>query len=103
MICPGRGGDCTNDACCTRCRYILVPLIGALHFVRINDPERFERSVRHFGEPDIVHRTWDFRALAEIGPDDVAIFGRGSIDDRPSIHSWDDSAEPEDPATKERQ
>lgn len=102
-ICPMKGTDCSDSNCFrTRCNYVLVPPIGKLHFVGFTDPDRYDRAVRHFGLPDFIHRTWDVRAQQEIAPSDVAIFAKHDEHKPPSVYSWDDSAQPDDPATHER-
>ena len=61
-----------------------------LHFIGFKD-DRIWIARRIWGEPDFYHRRWDVRAQQEIAPNDVAIFADGSIEDAPSLHSWDDS------------
>ena len=67
-------------------------MLNALHFVAFRCPMQWDRAARLFGQPDIVHRVWDFRAKAEIMPGDVAVFARGTADDPPSLYTYDDSA-----------
>jgi hypothetical protein len=128
-ICPMTAAVCDDYDCVKqRCKLVLVPLIGALHFVGFTDTDRYDRAVRHFGEPDFVHRSWDHRAASEIGPNDVAVFASTIVykcrrggdcpydgacwdcvdhvknhpEQPPSPYSWDDSAQLDDPATQER-
>lgn len=65
---------------------------SALHFVGFTDPMRYFRAVLVFGEPDIVHRYWDVRAVKEIAEGDVVVFANGNEHDQPREHAYDDSA-----------
>lgn len=60
----------------------------AIHFVnfRRDEPERYARAVRIWGEPHFVHPKWDLRAKIEIVPGDVAVFANGTSDDAPSFY-----------------
>lgn len=67
-----------------------------LHFVEFADPryeydEHFERARRLFGEPDFVHRHWDWRAREEIVPGDWAVFARGTENDPIKPFTFNDS------------
>lgn len=74
----------------------------ALHFVGFRD-ESYHSACAVFGFPDVVHRVWDQRARAEVGPEDVVVFcSRLDRHDRweardvtgePVARSWDDSHE----------
>jgi hypothetical protein len=101
-ICQGRAEPCATPHECSKpgqwCRYLLLPPIGCLHFVGFKDErywkpdERFWNAVRTFGYPDIMHRTWDARAQADIDPDwDVVVFAEGDENTPPSPHGFDDS------------
>ena len=51
-----------------------------VHFVGLWDQDVatlmvFERAVQVFGKPDFVHRHWDQRAVGDVAPGDVVIFG----------------------------
>ena len=50
--------------------------------------------VRLFGQPDFVHRHWDVRARfgGDAAPGDRFVFAKGTFDDVPIVHSFDDSA-----------
>ena len=102
-LCPNNPSPCDSvTACLTEgCRRSLLPPIGRLHFVGFRD-ERYYAAVRAFGPPDFVHRRWDARAAAEIGPDDVAVFAVGDEHSPLNPYTYDDSAAPDDPATRER-
>lgn len=65
-----------------------------VHFVGFTDPERFNRAVRVFGQPDFVHRNWDVRAAygGERGPNDVFVFAKGDEKQTPKPFAFDDSA-----------
>ena len=65
---------------------------NALHFVGFKDSMRYDRAVRVFGQPDIIHRWWDWRAVKEIADGDVVVFAIGSEHDEPNKYSYDDSA-----------
>jgi hypothetical protein len=104
-ICPGRGGECATPMACTitHCAYMLMPPLCTLHFVGFKEgSDVYDRAVRRYGEPDFIHRIWDHRARAEIMPGDAAIFHRYSPEAPPCEYTWDDSAQPDDPATRER-
>jgi hypothetical protein len=73
----------------------------AVHFVGFRG-EEYHSAVRVFGLPDFVHRGWDRRAQREIATCDTVVFAKYH-DQEPSPYSFDDSAEPDDPATIERQ
>lgn len=67
-----------------------------MHFVGFADPryeydERYERAVKHFGQPDFVHRHWDMRAKQEIAPGDCAVFARGTERDPIKPFTFNDS------------
>ena len=92
MICPN-GGNCDTLRECLDadlCRGFLLAPIACLHFVGFTR-EEYWSAVKTFGLPDIVHRTWDHRAKAEIVPGDVAVFAKHHPDDEPSEYSWNDS------------
>lgn len=63
---------------------------SCVHFVGFKGDE-FVRAKTIFGEPDFIHRQWDGRAKSMTVPGDVAIFARGTVDDDPSLFSFDDS------------
>lgn len=67
----------------------------ATHFVGFRGNE-YLSAVRVFGPPDMIHKVWDHRAVADIAP-----FAKYH-DCEPSPYSYDDSNQPDDPAAKER-
>jgi hypothetical protein len=71
-----------------------------MHFIAIRDPQAFWNAVRVFGHFE--HRVWDRRAAVEIMDGDIAVFGKADPEASPSPYGFDDSNEPDDPATKER-
>lgn len=75
---------------------------AALHFIGFSDSQQYHNAARVFGQPDFVHRVWDTRAAVEIAEGDIAIFAKYDPDMPPSPYAWDDSAQPDDPATHER-
>lgn len=77
---------------------------AAVHFVGFPDEfgRTFQNAVAMWGMPDFVHRGWDARARREIGEGDLLVFARGTPDDEPHRHTFDDSNEPHDPANAER-
>ena len=109
MICPG-SGFCPKMALCERRGCLKLPdprpidrldePAPALHFVGFRG-EEYWSAVKAFGLPDFVHRGWDRRAQREIHPTDTVLFARYH-DQPPSRYSYDDSAEADDPATRER-
>ena len=57
--------------------------------------KKFANAVRVFGQPDFVHVAWDIRARfgGELDLDhDRIVFAKGTFDDVPIVHSFDDSA-----------
>lgn len=69
-----------------------------VHFVGF-DPTKNEmqywNAVQVFGPPDFVHRFWDSRAAygGEYDSDsDVRVFAKGTDQDEPKMHAYDDSA-----------
>lgn len=108
-ICPS-GGVCDQPhACFVKCKRWVGPVpienltTPTLHFVGFKeDDTRYNNATLVFGTPDFVHRVWDHRARVEIMPGDVAVFAKYHPDSTPTPYSWDDSAQPEDPATHER-
>ena len=107
-ICPD-GGSCDHPrlcderGLCTRLRAAPInsaDVAIAVHFVGFRG-EEYHSAVRTFGLPDFIHRGWDMRAQREIAAGDVVVFAKYH-DQPPSRYSFDDSAEPDDPATLER-
>ncbi len=113
-ICPFHpdAGPCDAKATCERRRlcvrvdvapidFIAGGVRSALHFIGFRG-EEYWSAVRVFGSPDFVHRGWDNRAQREIAKGwDRVVFAKYH-DQPPSQYSYDDSAEPNDPATLER-
>lgn len=105
-ICPASGICPHPNICarlCTRLHAAPLDTLEAptmVHFVGFRG-EEYRSAVRAFGLPDFIHRVWDQRAHQEIAPGDVVIFAKPY----PTVsrYSYDDSAEPNDPATLERQ
>lgn len=65
---------------------------NALHFVGfVPGTIRYARAVAVFGQPDIIHRVWDYRARVEIMEGDVAIFADGDENSPINKYSYDDS------------
>lgn len=111
-ICPC-GGDCPDRSVCDangRCRRwtgatpleVLFPHAPppATHFVGFRG-EEYRSAVRIWGLPDLYHRVWDRRALADVAPGDMVIFARYDPE-HPSPFSYDDSNQAGDPAAGER-
>jgi hypothetical protein len=74
--------------------------VPCLHFVGFRG-EEYHSAVKVFGLPDVYHRGWDQRAQREIADGDTVVFARYH-DQPPSAYNFDDSAEPDDPSTRER-
>lgn len=94
---------CDERRLCMRlhCRPIdCLDVRPAVHFVGFRG-EEYHSAVRAFGLPDFIHRGWDRRAQREIAACDTVVFAK-CHDQPPSQYSFDDSAEPDDPATLER-
>ena len=67
----------------------------AVHFVGFKDSHRFWLAVQVFGQPDFVHRFWDFRARdgGEFDPEnDFFVFCDCDETFRPRPNAYDDSA-----------
>lgn len=79
------------------------PLVHFIGFRPAKEPQRWENATRVFGQPDVVHFVWDQRAQREIVRGwDTVVFARGNPNDPPSPYNHDDSNEPDDPASGER-
>jgi hypothetical protein len=63
----------------------------AWHFVGFKD-DRYHNAVKTFGKPDFIHRFWDYRAQAEVMPDDTVVFASGDEYREPVVFAYDDSA-----------
>jgi hypothetical protein len=66
-----------------------------VHFVGFKD-DAYNRAVRVFGKPDIVHRYWDHRAVGDVAPGDTVVFARDKdwqrfVNNTPAEHSFNDS------------
>jgi len=118
-FCPSKPGfqPCDDRRLCERrrlCRHVQVAPIDfiidgvkpCVHFVGFRPAKNLQQwvnAVRVFGEPDIIHYTWDQRAQREIAVGwDTVVFATGSEDQSPSPFNFDDSNEPDDPAALER-
>lgn len=66
----------------------------ALHFVGFRGDE-YHSAVRIFGTPDFIHIGWDVWAKQAVVAEDIAVFARGTIDDKPSRYSFPDMKEDE--------
>ena len=64
----------------------------AVHFVNFSRSDQFANAVKVMGQPDFIHRVWDYRAKAEIMPGDISVFAIGNVDDVPRKFAYDDSA-----------
>lgn len=64
----------------------------ALHFVGFRGDE-YTRAVRIFGSPDFIHLGWDVWARQEVMAGDVALFARGTFEDKPFEYSFPDIKE----------
>jgi hypothetical protein len=64
------------------------------------DPQTLANATRPRLGPTI-HHHWDHRARGDIADGDTLLFASGDPD-RPSMFSFDDSNQPDDPAAKER-
>ena len=62
----------------------------AVHFVGFKS-EEYISAVRVWGLPDMIHRVYDRRVIAEMADDDIVVFARGS-EDKYSQYVFDDSA-----------
>lgn len=73
-----------------------VHFVGLWDRGSVEDLLRFQRAVRAFGPPTFVHRHWDVRAITDVAPDDVLVFGAESEWNRfqagrPREHAFNDS------------
>lgn len=112
-ICPAHADPCNDvwtcdgNGLCVRMGAAPIDMLAAgvrpaLHFVGFDDPMRYDRAVRVFGKPDIIHRTWDRRAVGDVVAGwDTVVFARYH-DRPPSPYAFDDSNQPDDPAARER-
>jgi hypothetical protein len=71
----------------------------ATHFVGFRG-EEYHSAVKTYGKPDFIHRDWDHRATADVGPHDTVVFAKDYK--YPVKYTHDDSNQPNDPAAKER-
>lgn len=62
-----------------------------LHFVGFRGDE-FGRAIRVFGQPDFIHRWWDFRAACDIAPGDTVVFATGDESQPFNPYAYDDSS-----------
>ena len=58
------------------------PKVTLVHFVGFRD-ERYYNAVRVFGEPDMVHETWDRYAADDVAPGDLVVFAEGEWHQEP--------------------
>lgn len=76
--------------------------MNLLHFVGFRG-EEYWSAVKVFGLPDVIHFTWDMRALREVGEDDVIVFANKDYERLGvSQYNYDDSNQADDPAYAER-
>lgn len=68
---------------------------ACVHFVgferSLNDP-RVRNAMSAFGVPDIWHRVWDSRAIAEVAPEDTVVFAEGDENQEIVAYTYDDSS-----------
>jgi hypothetical protein len=67
-------------------------MTSIVHFVRFAGLhcQRYANAARVFGEPAMMHRRWDRRALRDVAPGDVVVFAKGEADQSMVEHNGDD-------------
>jgi len=64
----------------------------AIHYVGMKTTGQYAAAVAVWGQPTMIHKYWDARAVADVVPGDVVIYASGDDQQIPSKYSYDDSA-----------